>query len=53
MTLCLQILMTGHAWAQLRGLMHESQYPVVEEIGLFEMTKWPAPMWLYEVGGWV
>ena len=44
-----QILMTGHAWAQLRSFMHEAQYPVIEEIGLFELTKWPAPMWLYEV----
>ncbi|KAK9829405.1 hypothetical protein WJX72_005653 [[Myrmecia] bisecta] len=44
-----QVLMTHEAWLNLRKSMSMAGFPTVEQLGLFKLEAWPAPMWIYQV----
>ena len=47
--LVLQVLLSQEAWERLCLTMPAAGFPTVEQLGLFRLAAWPAPMWLYQV----
>ena len=43
-----QVLLSQEAWERLCLTMPAAGFPTVEQLGLFRLAAWPAPMWLYQ-----
>ena len=44
-----QVLLSQDAWLRLEGSMGQAAFPTLEQLGLFKLEAWPAPMWIYQV----
>ncbi len=42
------MLLSQEAWERLCSTMPAAGFPTVEQLGLFRLAAWPAPMWLYQ-----
>ena len=42
------MLLSQEAWERLCLTMPAAGFPTVEQLGLFRLAAWPAPMWLYQ-----
>ncbi len=43
-----QVLLSQDAWEHLQGAMPAAGFPTIEQLGLFRLAAWPAPIWLYQ-----
>ena len=44
-----QVLLSHDAWLNLRHNMCEAGFPQVEQLGMYKLEAWPAPLWIYQV----
>ena len=44
-----QVLLSQDAWLRLEGNMGQAAFPTLEQLGLFKLEAWPAPIWIYQV----
>ncbi|PSC75196.1 Helicase sen1 [Micractinium conductrix] len=44
-----QVLLSHEGWVRLRQDMATAGFPVVEQLGLYKVESWPAPVWVYQV----
>ena len=44
-----QVLLSHDAWLNLRHSMCDAGFPQVEQLGMFKLEAWPAPLWIYQV----
>jgi len=45
-----QVLLSHDAWLNLRHSMCDAGFPQVEQLGMYKLEAWPAPLWIYQVG---
>ena len=43
-----QVLLSHEGWVRLRQDMATAGFPVVEQLGLYKVESWPAPVWVYQ-----
>ena len=43
------MVLTQEAWAQLRNHMPAAGFPVLRQLGQYQLESAPAPLWVYEV----
>ena len=44
-----QVLLSHDAWLNLRHNMCQAGFPQVEQLGMYKLEAWPAPVWIYQV----
>ena len=44
-----QVLLSHDAWLNLRHSMCDAGFPQVEQLGMYKLEAWPAPLWIYQV----
>ncbi|KAL3147560.1 hypothetical protein ABBQ38_014613 [Trebouxia sp. C0009 RCD-2024] len=44
-----QVLLSHDAWLNLRHNMADAGFPQVEQLGMYKLEAWPAPLWIYQV----
>ena len=43
------MLLSHDAWLNLRHTMCQAGFPQVEQLGMYKLEAWPAPLWIYQV----